>query len=195
MDWGFFLPKHRCPKHRNTSSVPFSPAPPFSPPSGPPQWLYPEPPAQSKFLAADEIVWAVNPKNDPLSQTIAYICQFAQDLLRSAQMRCRIDLQEPLPEHALDSGFRHNLFLVLKEALHNAARHSQGTEVRLKVSATTDSICFVVEDDGIGLNPSAKISGDGMDNMRRRANSIGANIHFTARPGGGTCVTIAAPLK
>lgn len=151
--------------------------------------------SQQMVRGIDEIVWAVNPKNDVLSQTIAYVCQFAQDLLRSAQMRCRIDIQEPLPEHGLDSVTRHNLFLVLKEALHNAARHSHGKEVLLRVAAMSGGIRFVVEDDGIGLSPPIETNGDGITNMRHRAESLGANLSFTPRPGGGTRVTIEVPLK
>ena len=151
--------------------------------------------SQQMVRAIDEIVWAVNPKNDCLSQVIAYICQFAQDLLGPARMRCRIDLEEPLPEHALDSVIRHNLFLVLKEALHNAARHSHGGEVWLRVSTMPGGIRFVVEDDGIGLPPSVETGGDGMGNMRHRAGSLGAKLEFTPRPGGGTRVTLEVPLK
>jgi signal transduction histidine kinase/ligand-binding sensor domain-containing protein len=151
--------------------------------------------SQQMVRAIDEIVWAVNPKNDCLSQMIAYICQFAQDLLGTARMRCRIDLEEPLPEHALDSVIRHNLFLVLKEALHNAARHSHGGEVWLRVSTMPGGIRFVVEDDGIGLPPSVATGGDGMGNMRHRADSLGAKLEFSPRPGGGTRVTLEVPLK
>jgi hypothetical protein len=50
---GIFAQKHRPLTHRNTSSVPFSPATPISPPSGPTQWLLQGPPAESNLLAAN----------------------------------------------------------------------------------------------------------------------------------------------
>ena len=74
----------------------------------------------------DEIVWAVNPKHDTLESLTSYLEKFAQDLLATAAIRCRLDMPVQFPEWRLTAEVRHNVFLAFKEALHNVVRHSGG---------------------------------------------------------------------
>ena len=67
--------------------------------------------ARSLTRAMDEIVWAVNPRNDSLEEFLSYFAKYATDYLAAANIRCRLDLpsvQEPWP---LSSETRHHLFL------------------------------------------------------------------------------------
>ena len=57
----------------------------------------------------DEIVWAVNPKNDTLDSLMGYLCDFAGEYLRTAKIRLRINLPAPLPAWHLTAERRHNL--------------------------------------------------------------------------------------
>ena len=82
--------------------------------------------------ALDEIVWAVNPRNDSLPNTVNYLCLFAEELLQAAAIRCRLDVPADFPRRELNAEQRHNLFLAVKEALANAARHSGASEVLLR---------------------------------------------------------------
>ena len=85
--------------------------------------------------AIDEIVWAVNPKNDSLDHLVTYICEFAEQFFRDTPTRCRVDVQELLPPCSLPSDVRHNLFLAVKEALHNVAKHASASQVWVRVKA------------------------------------------------------------
>jgi signal transduction histidine kinase/ligand-binding sensor domain-containing protein len=144
--------------------------------------------------AIDEIVWAVNPKNDSLDHLVTYVCEFAEQFFRDTPTRCRVDVQELLPAHALPSDVRHNLFLAAKEALHNVAKHAGARQVWVRVKAGDDSVQFVIEDDGCGFAPGAGTTGDGLENMRRRSAAIGAKFELHSTPGQGTSVTWKLPL-
>ena len=92
--------------------------------------------ARQAIKSLDEIVWAVNPRNDTLAHLIDYAGQFALDYLRLAGIRCRLDFPEQAPPRELSTEVRHNLFLVIKEALHNIVKHARATEVWLRAMVT-----------------------------------------------------------
>jgi signal transduction histidine kinase len=152
--------------------------------------------AKSRDMAQtiDEIVWAVNPKNDALENLVIYVCQFAEEFFRGTATRCRIDVAEPVPACPLAADRRHNLFLVLKEALHNAGKHAGASEVWVRCTAEGGAAQFVIEDNGRGYDPAAQATGDGLSNMRLRAARVGADLHIRAALGAGTCVTVRFPL-
>ena len=81
----------------------------------------------------DEIVWAVDPQHDTFNGLMDYISAFAEDFLRTAGIRCRMDLPVALPAARVDAELRYNLFLALKEALNNVVKHAKATEVWLRL--------------------------------------------------------------
>jgi len=150
--------------------------------------------ARQAIKSLDEIVWAVNPRNDTLAHLIDYAGQFAVDFLRSAGIRCRLDFPEQPPARELSTDLRHNLFLVIKEALNNVAKHARATEVWLRASVTPDALKVVIEDNGCGFEkmPDDAIS-DGLRNMRQRMEDIGGECRIESEPGGGTKVLVHLP--
>jgi signal transduction histidine kinase/ligand-binding sensor domain-containing protein len=155
--------------------------------------------ARELTRSMDEIVWAVSPRHDTLESLAAYLEKFAQDWLTSAGIRCRLDLPLQFPEWRLTSEMRHNVFLAFKEALHNAVKHSGASEVLIRLEAKEKSFELVVEDNGRGFAVGETIkkvqdrqgraaSGNGLDNMRRRLESVGGSAEIQSTPGAGTKV-------
>jgi signal transduction histidine kinase/ligand-binding sensor domain-containing protein len=143
--------------------------------------------------AIDEIVWAVNPKNDSLDHLATYICEFAEQFFRNMPTRCRVDVQEPLPVLPLPSDVRHHLFLAAKEALHNVAKHADANRVWVRIKLADGQVQVMIEDDGRGFVPATQAGGDGLENMRRRAATIGAEFELRSVPGHGTTVAWKLP--
>jgi len=144
--------------------------------------------------SVDEIIWAINPRNDTLRYLVDYISQFATEFLHAANLRCRVDLPDQLPERHVSPEVRHNLFLVVKEALNNIARHARAGEVWLRVKATDAEISFTVEDNGRGFNTvSNDAFADGLRNMRQRMEEIGGRFNLQSKPGSGTSVLFVYP--
>ena len=147
-------------------------------------------------VALDEIVWAVNPRNDSVKSLVGYLSRYAQGFLEPTAIRCRLEVPEMEPEHPLNSEQRHNLFLAFKEALTNVVRHSEATEVWIKISFEhADHLLIVIEDNGRGLPAPAKAEeGDGLSNLHRRMEQIGGKCDVASRPAGGVSVTLSLPL-
>lgn len=148
--------------------------------------------AQQVIQSLDETVWAVNPRNDNLPHVFNYLSEFATEFLRVANVRCRLDFPDHPPAQTISAEARHNLFLAIKEALNNAARHAKATEVWLRGATDEESLVFSIEDNGRGFSglcdsPSA----DGLRNMRQRMESIGGRFKIESAPETGTKVTLS----
>jgi len=150
--------------------------------------------ARQAVKALDEIVWAVNPRNDTLSHLLDYAGQFAVDYLRLAGIRCRLDFPENIPARDLSTDLRHNLFLAVKEALHNIFKHANATEVRLRVLVDDTALEILIEDNGRGFAcaPDNALS-DGLRNMQQRMDDVGGDCNVESRPGAGTTVRLRLP--
>lgn len=145
--------------------------------------------ARQAIKSLDEIVWAVNPRNDTLSHLIDYAGQFALDYLRLAGIRCRLDFPEQAPEREVSTDVRHNLFLAIKESLNNIVKHARATEVWLRASADAHGLRFSVEDNGCGFERAPDdATADGLRNMRQRLAEIGGECRIESRIGAGTKV-------
>ena len=143
----------------------------------------------------DEIVWAINPRNDTLPDLIGHLGQSAVDFLRLAGLKCEVDLPTQFPSCVLTPEQRHNLFLVAKEAVNNVVRHARASEVRLKIEVAEADLQITVEDNGCGFNGAPPRNGaEGFRNMRQRMKEIGGECRIEAAPGQGTRVSFSFPL-
>lgn len=143
----------------------------------------------------DEIVWAVNPKNDTLEQLVTYVCNFAEQFFRDSPTRCRIDVAASIPDHKLEADVRHHLFLIAKEALHNVAKHGATDRVWVRVNGDGETFSLLIEDRGAGFDSATVAAGDGLANMRNRAKLAGAEITIDSSHGNGTRVSLSMKLK
>jgi signal transduction histidine kinase len=150
--------------------------------------------ARQAVKSLDEIVWAVNPRNDTLAHLIDYTGQFAVDYLRAAGLRCLLDLPEQAPQREISTVVRHNVFLVVKEALQNIVKHAQATEVWLRVNATSQGLRIVIEDNGGGFERAPENAmADGLRNMQQRMKELGGECRIASRVGAGTEIVVELP--
>jgi len=142
----------------------------------------------------DEIVWAVNPRNDSLPHLIDYLGQFAIEFLAHADIRCRVDLPDRPVEWAVSPEARHNLFLAVKEALNNVIRHAGASEVWLRVTASADTLTILVEDNGRGIvGRSNDEFANGLSNINQRMTDIGGRSNIENITETGTRVSLIFP--
>jgi len=152
--------------------------------------------ARELVAALDEIVWAVNPKNDTVASLASYLCLFAERFLKPTRLRLRLKVTRSLPEYPLNAEERHNLFLAFKEALNNVVQHAKATEISLTIDAEGEVLLVVVADDGCGFDPStARSEADGLGNMRRRLAQIAGSCELSSSLEKGTAVGFKLPLR
>lgn len=151
--------------------------------------------AERMVTSLDEIVWAVNPRNDTIASLASYFGAYAQRLLDLAGVACGLAVAEDLPEYPLDPKYRQELFLAFKEALTNVVRHAKATQVWLRLSVADGDLLFEVADNGCGLSPSTPGAGaDGLSNMAERLKALGGTCVVESDATRGTTVRFRAPL-
>ena len=153
--------------------------------------------ADETVRALEEIVWAVRPGSDSLQSLVEYIAHFSNELFERNGTRCRLDLPHDLPTIPLPPEMRHNIFLVVKEALTNVLKHAGAKEVHMQAKASDRTMEFVIQDNGRGFDPSRAAQDgkrNGLVNMRRRAEAMGGTLTVqTARAGTTVRLVVTVP--
>ena len=153
--------------------------------------------ARSLARSVDEIVWAVNPRNDTVAQFVSYVVQDVEEFVHAGDLSLRLDVPDGLPdERPLPTHVRHHICLAIREALQNVLRHSAASHVDFAIRMDDDSITVTIRDDGVGFateRPPAAEQ-DGLANMRHRIGEVGGGVTIASAPRGGTTVTFRVPV-
>lgn len=159
--------------------------------------------AREAVSSLQEIIWAADPENDSLEGLVGHISQYAEDFFRIAAITCEVVTPEHLPARQVTAVLRHNLFLAVKEAINNAAKHASATRVLIQIFLRADEFEVLVSDNGSGFDSSApanaaheksRRTGHGLDNMRERLKMVGGRCEINSEAGQGTTVRFAIPL-
>ncbi len=141
-----------------------------------------------------DIVWSTDPRKDDLGSVVQRIRHFAANTLESRGIVWSLEVPDSLEDRYLDPERRRQVFLIVKEALANVARHAGCTRTSVRILAAPDEISLEVEDDGVGFDASASPKGRGLANMRARALAVGGRFQVDSRPSGGTRILVRVPL-
>jgi signal transduction histidine kinase len=139
----------------------------------------------------DQIIWALNPKNDNLEGLASYIRRFASEYLEPTPIECVLNFPEDMPVMALSVEVRRNVYLVVREALHNVVKHSGATRVEIRFSIFDLRFSISVKDNGKGFEPEKpELPGNGLLNMKKRMNDIGGEVGIRSKAGEGTEIAL-----
>jgi signal transduction histidine kinase/streptogramin lyase len=139
-----------------------------------------------------EIVWALNEKNDSLSDLLSYTRSYTVEYLSQSGIRCSIDYPEFFPTTFVTGEFRRNIFLSVKEILHNIVKHAQANEVAIAIQ-TDPCLSISIKDDGIGFDQAkTRPYSNGLINIKKRMTDIGGLMEIENK--NGTLVKLKAPL-
>ena len=150
--------------------------------------------ARAVSHSLEEVLWAVNSKRDTLRDFTSYLCKYAQSFLSATLIRCRLDVQPEMPTSEFDLPVRRSLFLAVKEALNNAAKHSGASELFLRIYREGDRVMVVVEDNGQGFDATLQTGGNGLTNMQQRLVEMGGACEIFSEPGSGCRIEFNMPL-
>jgi signal transduction histidine kinase len=140
-----------------------------------------------------DVVWVNDPHGGILSDLLLRIRDHVQDLFEGSPCKVDIHLPQPLPERNIGPLSKRNLYLIAKEAAHNAGKHSAATEVVL--SFTLDATHFSMElyDNGAGPARVTSTGGHGLRNMHARAAELGLTLYSGGNADSGYSISLAGP--
>ncbi len=135
-----------------------------------------------------DIVWLVNPKRESLYDLILRLRDTYAELLTYTSISFKSENIKSLEKVKLSMEHRQNIYLIFKEALNNCITHSNCTEIILDASIKGKRLEMSVKDNGVGFNISVVTEGNGLINMKKRAEEIGGSLQITESKEGGTIV-------
>ncbi|HOZ52027.1 MAG TPA: two-component regulator propeller domain-containing protein [Chitinophagaceae bacterium] len=125
----------------------------------------------------NEIIWALDSADESLADVLYYIRSQCSEMLDNASIKVLFSIPEKIPDIVWQGKQKRNLYLLVKEAVHNIIKHAKASEVNIKVDVMSQLICIDVIDNGIGLSETIKNkSGHGLANFNNRAAAIGGTV-------------------
>ncbi len=147
--------------------------------------------AEETVRSLRDIIWLVDPKHDTLADLVRKMRRVAPTLLNGTP--CTFEVAGPIAPYSLDMTAMRHVFLLYKEALHNAAKHAAAQHVAVTVEQQGEYFTLRIRDDGRGFDQAAVNRGYGLANMRRRARAVGGRLEIDSSPS-GTQVTFSAKM-
>jgi signal transduction histidine kinase len=85
---------------------------------------------------------------------------------------------------------RKNIYLFSKEAINNAVKYSNGSNIFFSILKSNNKVALEIKDDGIGFDTNSIVKGNGLLNMQTRATELNAILAILSKPGKGTCIKL-----
>jgi two-component system sensor histidine kinase UhpB len=85
---------------------------------------------------------------------------------------------------------RRNFYLIFKEALNNLIKYSKADRASITLTYENQAVMLVVRDNGIGFDPLVKYNGNGLHNIRKRADELHAKLSIESSAGAGTTIEL-----
>ncbi len=150
-----------------------------------------------------QIIWTMNGDQATVEDLVVYTTSYVRNYCEQNELGADVKVLGPWPSVQLSTEQRRNVFLVVKEALHNVVKHAHANQVRV-VMEWRDGLWVEVADDGVGLMRDAQGGqGNGLRNMEKRISVLGGSftvdgsengtsirfqVNFTSTPNQGSIV-------
>jgi signal transduction histidine kinase len=119
----------------------------------------------------------------------------AQEFKKRTGIEVQLQQEAELP--AIDDVTKTGVYRIVQESLTNVARHSEATNVDIKLQMLNNVLHVEIKDNGKGFDNALLNHPDslGLLSLRERARMIGGNTEINGSPGKGTQVTLDVPLQ
>jgi len=140
--------------------------------------------------AMADIVWTINPENDQFEKIILRMRSFAYELLGAKKIDFEFLADEEVTKMKLSMDVRKNLYLIFKEAINNMVKYSGADKALFNIKGEKNNLIMLIHDNGKGFDTRQSTTGNGLKNMKKRAEEIGAQFMIDSKPGAGTTIEL-----
>jgi len=153
--------------------------------------------ARSRELldAIGAIVWALNPDNNRLDRLLAFLREATARQCEHFGMNPGFALPGSVAQFPVSASFARHLTLIVREAVTNAGKHADAENLSLAIALEGGRMRVEVADDGCGFDPATAECGNGLVNLRGRAQALGGTAEIESVPGQGTRVRLLLPTS
>ncbi len=149
----------------------------------------------------NDIVWAINPRNDNMDVIVQRMESYAKPLLAARQISFSFEYDEMVKQINLEMTKRKNFYLIYKESINNVLKYADCSNLLVTLRVIHSQLQMTIKDNGRGFDPStiarynsASLSGNGLRNMQMRAKEMKGKCTIESEPGKGTIVNLQFPI-
>lgn len=146
--------------------------------------------ANTSMEAMSDIVWMINARNDRFENIIVHMRSHAAELLEARNIALHMQFDEKLDAVRLEMEARKNFYLIFKEALNNIVKYADCKNVWLEMKLQSGVILLKIRDDGKGFDSTSSNGGNGLVNMKKRAEFLKGRLLLDSAVGSGTRVEL-----
>lgn len=134
--------------------------------------------SRNAIVSMRDILWAIDARNDLTNNFVEHIRNHAEELLLPQNINIHFEIKIEASQKQLDGNIRHQLYFIFKEAINNITKHSNATDVYIKFILDHSHINIQITNNGV-INKKDDKKGQGLRNMKLRAEKIDANFEWT----------------
>ncbi len=142
----------------------------------------------------NDIVWLINPGEDTLQKLVQRLEAFASEMVAIKNMELEVSLPQQFSTQILPVKSRRNIYLFCKEAINNAVKYSEANLLQLTIKENNQLLKITISDNGKGYDSESVKKGNGLYNMQKRADELGADFSIQSRPNEGCLVSLEVKI-
>ena len=140
-----------------------------------------------------DIVGFIKAGNDRFENIFVRMRSLAGEVLEATGYTLHMQFDERLNNMKLGMNERKNFYLIFKEAVNNIAKYAQGNEAIIEMHLRNGHIELLIKDNGKGFDTSGPTNGNGLANMRQRAELLRGALKIESFEGQGTLLDLRFP--
>jgi len=144
-----------------------------------------------------DTIWAMNSGHITWEQLSARISDYLQRAgISTLGINFEFEVDKSLdPNFHLVSSEGIQIYRIVQEAIQNSLKYAYPSQILVSVSQVDNLLQITIKDDGTGFDESEIKAGNGLYNMRKRAEELGGKLEVLSQAGKGTTVTLLMPKK
>ncbi len=132
--------------------------------------------AKDLYFGIKDFIWSIDTKSDQLDELIVYLSDFGEELFANTKIVFRIEKNLDQSKTTLPYYWSRQLLLMFKEALTNALKHSEASEVILTFFLKKNSLKIICDDNGLGFDQNKIKRKNGLSNIQKRAKKLNGEL-------------------
>jgi signal transduction histidine kinase len=145
--------------------------------------------------AMKDMIWSLQPNYDTTEEMIYRMRDYSYPLAEMKGIRLEFEVGENVKKDIISMDTRKNIYLIFKEALNNAFKYAAATQISITINQQGNELQLAIKDDGSGFDPKNVVAGNGILNMRKRAEQAGGTLQITSHEGKGTAILFCCSLS
>jgi signal transduction histidine kinase len=142
-----------------------------------------------------DIIWTIRSDNDTLEDLVSKMREFGLRVCDAKHIGFNTIVSQSFKASRLSLEQRRNLYLIFREALNNAVKYAECSQIDLILNLKSRFLKMELNDNGKGFDMDKIKRGNGLNNLEKRAKEIGGQITIKSEPGKGTCINLMVVLK